>query len=225
MQLVGYIRVSTLSQADDGQGLNIQELAIRQWVKANGHRLVVVNRDEGVSGKIEERDGLEEALASITFNGVEGLIVASLDRLARSLTVQEAVLQTVWGAGGRVFSSETGEVLADDPDDPMRTFVRQVIGALSQLEAGMISRRLRRGREHKALNGGYAYGAPRYGRRAEGGALVTDEKEREVEVRIRQPRARGESFRRIASTLNGEGVPSKRGGLWHPQTVARVAGN
>ena len=146
MRVVGYVRVSTVGQVQDGQGLAIQEKAIRSWVKEHKHRLVGVYRDEGVSGSVEEREGLEEALEAVKFNGADGLVVNSIDRLARSLTVQEAALVQVWNAGGKAFAVDQGEVLEDDPDDPMRTFVRQVLGAVSQLEAGMIARRLRRGR-------------------------------------------------------------------------------
>jgi DNA invertase Pin-like site-specific DNA recombinase len=224
MRVVGYIRVSSAGQVEDGQGLAIQEQAIRRWAREHRHRLVAVHRDEGVSGRLESRDGLEEALSAVRFNGAEGLVVASLDRLARSLTVQEAALQQAWSAGGRVFAVDTGEVLADDPEDPVRTFVRQVLGAVSQLEAGMIARRLRRGRLHKAESGGYAHGAPRYGWRAEGGELVPDPAEQAVVERIRALRADGASLRDIAGVLNAEGVRSKRGGRWHPATVARVAG-
>lgn len=224
MRLVGYLRVSSQGQVEDGHGLDIQEKAIRSWCRTHRHRLVAVHRDEGISGKLESRDGLEEALSAVRFNGADGLVVASLDRLARSLTVQEAALQQVWSAGGRVFAVDTGEVLADDPDDPVRTFVRQVLGAVSQLEAGMIARRLRRGRLHKLQSGGYAHGAPRYGWKAEGGELVPDPVEQAVVERISELRAEGASFREIAETLNTDGVLSKRGGRWYPQTVARVAG-
>jgi hypothetical protein len=34
----------------------------------------------------------------------------------------------------------------------------------------------------------------------------------------------GLSIRAIAAALNAEGVPAKRGGQWHPTTVARVLG-
>jgi DNA invertase Pin-like site-specific DNA recombinase len=224
LRLVGYLRVSTAGQVEDGQGLAIQEQLIRSWCRTHRHRLAAVHRDEGVSGKLETRDGLEEALSAVRFNGADGLVVSSLDRLARSLTVQEAALQQVWAAGGRVFAVDTGEVLADDPKDPVRTFVRQVLGAVSQLEAGMIARRLRRGRLHKAESGGYAHGAPPYGWRAESGELVPDPAEQAVVERVRALRREGLSLRDIAGLLNAEGVPSKRGGLWYPASVARVAG-
>jgi DNA invertase Pin-like site-specific DNA recombinase len=172
----------------------------------------------------EDRTGLEEALSAIRFNGASGLVVTSLDRLARSLSVQEAALQQVWSGGGRVFTVESGEILADDPDDPMRTFVRQVLGAVSQLEAGMIARRLARGRHHKAETGGYAYGAPPFGYRSEGGELVPDPIEQDVIDQMADLRGQEMSLRQIAATLNEKRVASKRGGQWHPQTVSRVLG-
>ncbi len=207
---------------EDGHGLDIQETAIRTWVKDRRYRLLDVFRDEGVSGSQEQRDGLEEALSAVRFNGADGMVVSSLDRLARSLTLQEASLQQVWASGGSVFAVDTGEVMADDPDDPVRTFVRQILGAVSQLEAGMITRRLRRGREHKASEGGYAHGAPPYGFRAESGQLVPDPEEQGVVLKMIEMRDTGSSLRDIAADLNDAGVPSKRGGRWHPQAVSRV---
>ena len=207
---------------EDGHGLDIQETAIRTWVKDRRYRLLDVFRDEGVSASQEQRDGLEEALSAVRFNGADGMVVSSLDRLARSLTLQEASLQQVWASGGSVFAVDTGEVKADDPDDPVRTFVRQILGAVSQLEAGMITRRLRRGREHKAQLGGYAHGAPPYGFRADAGRLVPDPEEQRIVLKMIEMRDTGSSLRDIAADLNDAGVSAKRGGIWHPQTVARV---
>ena len=222
LRLVGYCRVSSPTQVETGQGLAIQQKTIREWIKEHDHRLVGLHRDEGISGTVEEREALTEVLAAIRFNGAEGLVVTSLDRLARSLTVQEAVLAQVWSAGGRVFTTDEGEVPQDDPDDPVRTFVRLVLGAVGQLERSLIARRLRRGRQHKAKQGGYAAGAPPLGFRAEGRQLVPDPDEQAVVQRIVELRSDGTSLRRIAATLTAEGLAPKRGGAWHPQQVARV---
>ena len=35
-------------------------------------------------------------------------------------------------------------------------------------------------------------------------------------------RQEGRSLREIATSLNGSDIRSKRGGIWHPETVARV---
>ena len=72
-----------------------------------------------------------------------------LDRLARDLMTQEAALGRVWRHDGRVFTVDKGEILADDPADPMRTAFRQMLGVFAQLERGMIRARMDAGRQAK----------------------------------------------------------------------------
>jgi DNA invertase Pin-like site-specific DNA recombinase len=227
MKVVGYVRVSTERQAEVGLGLEVQEQAILSWAQERGHVLVAVLRDEGISGTREaaDRPGLSAALNALEDGEADGVVVARLDRLARSLTVQEAVLATVWRAGGKVFSVDVGEVLEDDPDDPMRTFVRQVMGAAAQLERGMIAARLRDGRRRKHMTGGYAYGSPPFGYRAEGRALVPVLEEQATIRRMSELHAEGRSFRAIAAQLDREGLPARRGGRWHGRQVGRILGS
>jgi DNA invertase Pin-like site-specific DNA recombinase len=79
----------------------------------------------------------------------DGIVVSSLDRLARSLTVQEATLAKVWAHGGTVLTTDQGEVPRDDPDDPMRTAVRQIVGVMAELDRKLVVKRLRQGRATK----------------------------------------------------------------------------
>lgn len=146
MRLVGYVRVSTFGREQDGQGLDIQKQAIRRWAKEHGHRVVSIHSDEEVSGTTERREGLTEAIAAVKYDGLDGLVVSSRDRLAGLPAVQEAALQQVWMTGGRVFAVDEGELLADDPEDPVRTFVHQVLGVVAQLEQELVVHRLRQGR-------------------------------------------------------------------------------
>lgn len=225
MKVVGYIRVSTDKQVEEGYGLEAQEHAVRKWAAANGHRVVAIYRDEGVSGSngINSREGLPDALNALLASEAEGLVVSRLDRLARDLLVQETTLAQVWKMGAAVFSVDQGEVARDDPDDPMRTAFRQMIGVFSQLERSMISARLRAGRRVKAQKGSYAgFGSPAFGYRVEAGELVEDLAEQDTITRIRQLHREGDSLRSIAATLNNEGRAAKRAGEWHPVTVKRV---
>ena len=214
LRAVAYVRVSTDRQADEGFGLTVQREAVRRWAKNAGHRLVAVLSDEGLSGSLPAaaRPGLTAALDMIRRGEAHVLVTPKLDRLARTLSVQEAALASVWAHGGRVFLPD-GEVLQDDPDDPMRTAMRQMMGVFSQLERGMITARLRAGRAAKAAAGGFAYGSPPYGWRADKtapGGLAPVPAEQLVIRRLVAWRDEGVAMREMARRLNAEGVPPKR---------------
>lgn len=224
MKVIAYLRVSTAGQVRDGLGLPTQERLIKAWCKANGHRLVEVYKDEGISGAngVDTREALGPALAALRDKRAEGIVISSMDRLARVLTVQEAILGKVWQLGGKLYTVDGGEVTADDPDDPMRTAMRQMAGVFAQLDRSLVVKRLRNGRQTKAEQGGFAYGAPGYGWRAVNHELVPDDAQQAVIRRMKELRRTGASLRDIAAVLNGEGVPGKSGAKWYPKTVSRV---
>lgn len=225
-RLAAYLRVSTDRQAEEGLGLEIQEEAIGTWAKANGHKVAVWARDEGVSGSngLDTREALPEALEALRDGAVSGLVVYRLDRLARDLIVQETLLAEIRRLGGAVYSTSAAEAgyLEDDPDDPSRKLIRQVLGAVSEYERSMISLRLRSGRRRKAANGGFAYGSPAFGYRAEGGELVPADDEQVTLARIKELHAEGRSLREMIAVLEAEGHKPKRSAKWHPESLARV---
>jgi DNA invertase Pin-like site-specific DNA recombinase len=232
LRLVLARRVSTAGQAVDGYGLDAQEADGRKWAKLQTTprvRIVhVVTDGDSKAGKsgttlIDERPGLMDALQWIADNRADGILAPNLDRLARELTVQEAVLSYVWAIGGRVFTADHGEHLEDDASDPMRTAMRQMRGVFHQLDRGLIIKRLTEGRAAKGAKGGYAYGSPRFGQRAVDNELTVDEQENAIAEQMERWRdEEGLGVRAIAARANAEGLPSKRGGKWHPTTVARV---
>ena len=63
MKAVGYARVSTGAQAREGVSLEAQKHRFKAWCRANGHELVEVESDEGISGgKTSNRPGLQTLL-------------------------------------------------------------------------------------------------------------------------------------------------------------------
>lgn len=185
--------------------------------------------DDGVSGSngLDTRESLPLALGDLQDGTAAGMAVFKLDRLARDLIVQETLIAEVRKIGGELFTTAAGEsaYLADDPDDPSRKLIRQVLGAVNEYERSMIVLRMKSGRKIKAAKGGYAgYGSPAFGKRAIDKELVTDEREAAVAARMQELRADGESYRQIADQLNTEGLAPKRGGVWHSMTVSRVLG-
>ena len=233
LRLVLVRRVSTAGQAVDGYGLPAQEADCRKWAKAQTTprvRIVhMVTDGDGKSGKsgttlLDERPGLMEAVEWIAEGKADGILAPNLDRLARELTVQEAVLSYVWALAGRVFTADHGEHLEDDASDPMRTAMRQMRGVFHQLDRGLIIKRLTEGRQAKGSKGGYAYGAPRFGQRVEDKELTADERENAIAEEMERWRdEEGLSIRAICARANSrDDMPSKRGGRWHPTTVARL---
>lgn len=225
LRLVALLRVSTAGQVD-GYGFDSQDKDVKRWVRASPHRIIKTLRDEAVTGRADEDDrpGLAEALAMVANGDADGIVFPNMDRLARNMTQQEAILAVVWAHGGRAFSADGGEVVPDDEDDPMRTFVRQVMGAAAQLERGLIAKRLRNGRRNKAAQGGYAYGAPRYGQQTTKDkelATLPEEEERRLEMK-RWHEEEGLGYRAVAQHANAKGWRAKRGGDWHATTVQRM---
>lgn len=226
MRLVAYLRASTLElRYDDSNKLDLQRDAIARWADANGHEVVATYSDARTSGATaaDDRDGLSDALAVLAAGQASGLVVRDLDRLARSVTVQEAVLSLVWAEPGRqVFTTTSGEVLRDDPDDPYRTAMRQMAGVFTELERRMIAKRLRDGRAAKKARGGHSVGAAPYGWESRGGELRPIPSQQAALAYMRELRNGGLSTREIAAALSAEGHPTARGGAWSSASVSRI---
>jgi DNA invertase Pin-like site-specific DNA recombinase len=224
---VAYLRVSTESQRDDGEGLDIQRDRIIEWAAANGRVIVAWRIDAGVSGEapLEERDGLADALELIHDGDASELVIARLDRLARSLIVQEVCLRDVREMGGAIRSVDPSEdqQLADGgDDDPSRTLLRQICGSIAEYERKIIKARLRAGRRRKMARGGYGGGVAGHGLTVVDGELEPDPALAELVGRIRRRRAEGATYETIAGELNVDGVPAPTGGTWFRATVQRV---
>jgi len=222
MEAVIYLRVSTQGQAVDGYGLDVQEQACRAYTESIGFRVAEVFRDEAVSGTLpaHERPGLMDALGMLKDGDADALIVARLDRLARQLTTQEVILAEVWKDGAEVHSADSGKLFKDDPDDPMRTAMRQMAGVFAELDRAMTVKRLRDGRRAKAAKGGKGVGAYPYGQAKEGPIPAELEVMREVAAQRRQ----GRGWAAIAADLNARQVCTRSGKRWSSRNLSKVMG-
>ena len=77
---VGYVRVSTSRQAEDGLSLDAQRAAITAYCNAHDFRLLRIYTDIE-SGAKSDRRGLEEALTA----RADVFVVLKFDRLSRSI--------------------------------------------------------------------------------------------------------------------------------------------
>jgi DNA invertase Pin-like site-specific DNA recombinase len=228
--VIGYLRVSTDRQVEEGFGLDVQLEAVEAWTAERGAVLVHVFRDEGKSGGegLDVRLELGLALEAVQEGRGVGLVVPRLDRLARDLMVQEQLLAEVWRAGGEVWSCSKAEsqyLVRDDPGDPSRKLIRQILGAVAEYERAMIRLRLAAGRARKHAAGGYAYGGPAV--RLGGAGQAAGPGRGGAAGGAQDPGAPSSgsavpSVRAIADQLNAEGLVTRRGKAWRGEQVRRV---
>jgi DNA invertase Pin-like site-specific DNA recombinase len=82
---IGYTRVSTDRQTENGVSLAAQERAIRDECGRRGWELAKVATDAGLSGReMRKRPALLEALESLEAGEADALLAPKLDRLSRS---------------------------------------------------------------------------------------------------------------------------------------------
>lgn len=220
LNLVAYTRLSQ-ANAHEGESHSGQYERIIAWATPNGHT-VVAHCSDTVSGENgpNDRPAFLEALDIIDERGADGVVVASLDRLARKLSTQEAILATVWRRDGVVYEVGMGEVPQDDPNDPYRTFVRQVMGAAAQLERAVIVKRMADGRRRAIRNGRSIGPAPNLGWNKDPddpGRMVPDPATFPLVEHAASLLGSGCTLQEVAQYLTKE--TNRR---WHPTQVARL---
>lgn len=162
--VLAYLRVSGKGQINK-DGFPRQREAVRKYAKVNGLEIVSEYRNEGVSctKELEYRQGLAVLLDYIESNGVKIVLVERAGRLTRDLMVSEVILGQFRELGVSVISADSGVDLTTGDNDPTRTLIRQVLGAVSQFEKSVIVLKLRAARECTKRKTGRCEGRKPYG--------------------------------------------------------------
>ncbi len=161
------------------------------------------------------RPVLLEALASVAAHGAGLLVVQRLDRFSRdplTAALAEAELQK----HGATLAVADG---AGNGEDATASLIRSILFAVSKFEKEMIKARIKAALAVKRARGERLGGAPPYGFRVDGNALVPHERETSVKARLRQWRAEGMTVRAIQQRATEEGHLSRAGKAF---TVAAV---
>jgi DNA invertase Pin-like site-specific DNA recombinase len=219
MLTIGYVRVSTDRQAEQGVSLEAQEAKIRAMATVQGAELVDVIVDGGESAKSLNRPGLQQLMAMVNAGKVQAVIVAKLDRLTRSVKDLCGLLELF--EKRKVALISVAEAL--DTGSAAGRLVITIMGAVSQWEREAIGERTRDALRHKRAQG-QRVGNIAYGFRlaADQRHLEPDPAEQSALAEIRELRRRGLALRGIASALNAAGHRTRRGTEWRLESVART---
>ena len=218
MNVVGYVRVSTEGQAQDGVSLAAQDAKIRAWADLNGAESVTIFRDAGLSGKrAENRPGLQKALHAVGKG--DALIVYSLSRLARSTKDTITIAEGLDKKGADLVSMSE----KIDTTTAAGKMVFRMLAVLSEFERDQVSERTRLALAYKRANGEKTGGDVPFGYRLKDGHLVPHDREQKAIVLIGQLHGKGYSLRGIAAELEAHGYHTKTGRKhWNPKTVSAI---
>ena len=204
-RVVGYVRVSTVEQADSGAGLEAQRAAIQLACDQRGWELVGVVEDAGFSAATLDRPGITQAVEAVESGRASVLVVAKLDRLSRSLLDFAVVMERSRRKRWSLVALDLGV----DTTTPAGEAMANMMATFAQFERRVIGQRTKDALAVKRAEG-VRLGRPR--------ALPGD-----IAKRIWRSHRRGSSLRRIAKRLNDEAIPTAHGGAtWHPSTVNAV---
>lgn len=205
-RFVSYLRVSTAKQALSGLGIEAQREAVHQHLNSIGG-ILIAEMVEAESGAKDDRLKLAAALKTCREQKAK-LLVAKLDRLARSVSFVSAVMDC-----------DVPLVAADNPH--ASRLVLHMLAAVAEFEREQISARTR-----GALAAAKARGV-RLG--SNGAHLAIQHKLDAMKFAEGVSPAIAEGYnsgcrtlQQFADHLNRLSIPARAGGRWHAASVQRI---
>lgn len=207
-----YLRVSTESQADDGNGLDAQRNALLARCSKEGWGDVVEYVDAGISGKSTEgRAEFSRMIADAKAGAIQIVMAAKLDRIARNTIDFLQTADELTKAGCRLVMLEPDIDLGTDTGRVMAT----MFAAFAEWERKLIAQRVMSGKVEQA-NAGKFNGSPTPFGYAPDWTIVEDEAD--IVRRIFAEFNAGRTFAGIAAGLAADGITTRSGAKWqHPQ--------
>lgn len=206
-----YARFSTDLQSE--RSIDDQLKLCRAFAYREGLRVIATFDDKARSGgSTHGRDGLAALLESANSGAFAVLVVEALDRLSRDMEDLAHLYKRLTHLGIEIRAVHEGKV------NTLLVGLRGLIGQMYREDNVHKIRRGQSGRAREGLTpGGIAYGyAPVEGRLGERRIV---EAEADAVRRIFAAFLSGDTPRDIAASLNRDGIPSPRGGLWNASTI------
>ena len=221
-KVVIYARVSTEEQARSGLSIDSQLEKLRLYCQLHELEVVAELVDDGESAKDLNRPALQEALSLLRSRQADGLVVAKLDRLSRSVKDWNALVECFFNEkAGRKLMSVTESI---DTRTASGRMALNMLMVVSQWEREAISERTRDAMAQKRVRNEQVGEVPfgfkvshfrqvlgKHGEVRQVPCLSQCDREQRVLARMRELRAGGQSYRQIAEILTLDGVPTKTG--------------
>lgn len=155
VEAIAYLRTSSATNVGPDKDSEKRQLAaIHAYAQRAGYIIVDQFYDAAVSGAdpVKDRPGFAAMLKRIAGNGVRTIIVETANRFARDLVVQETGFRFLREKGIDLIAADSPEAFLDDT--PTARFIRQVLGAMGELDKAMTVAKLKGARDRKSAEAG-----------------------------------------------------------------------
>ena len=212
---VGYVRVSTDMQAQEGISLEAQQAAIQQYCSLHGLKLVAVCKDV-LSGGKDQRPGLQDALRTLERSG-DVLVVLKFDRVSRSIRHFCELYETYFKDGEKELVAIRESIRLDSA---LGRALINILLVFAQMEREATGERTREAIHH-IRQSGYHFGKVPYGKKTIPAhdhprmkVLVDDDSELAVIAQLKAWAAQDVGITEMAHRLNAAGTPPPQGERW-----------
>lgn len=199
-----YARVSTDQQVRDGDSIQAQLSALREYAKNHGYEIAGVYCDDGISGTLlNERDELQRMLDDVRAGKIDLVAFTRLDRYFRNLkhylNTQEVLDEygVPWIA---IWESYTTATAAG------RLIINQML-SFAQFESENTSVRIRHVFDFKRQNREILSGKVPYGYRIENKHLVIDPEKADIARQVFQTYIDTGGISETLRKMEGQGLP------------------
>jgi putative DNA-invertase from lambdoid prophage Rac len=203
---IGYVRVSSDAQAEDGQSLAVQQRQLEGWAMQRATKLDAVKVEAGISGAIPFHERPEGAKLWAELRKGDTLVAAKLDRVFRSASDCLAVVEAFKARGVSLFLLDLNGGADDVSGNGIARLFLTIVSAFAEFERDRIGERIRATKRAQRARGEYLGGPPPFGYTYYDGKLMpVPEQQRELR-RIRKLHADGLSPYKISADLASRGV-------------------
>lgn len=216
-----YIRVSTDEQAKEGYSIPAQTDILTQYCKAFGIKIFNTYTDPGASGKNITRPGLQQMMRDAKRGLFNCLVVWKISRLSRSLKDLLTIVDDLEN-NGVSFISHSEHF---DTSTPVGRMTLQVLGSIAEFERNTMIENVKLGLKERAKQGKWT-GNHVFGYDNKNKELIINDFEAAIVRRIYDMYLKDDKgLFTIASTLNTEGLKTKRKSMFGKDYIERILKN
>ena len=223
----GYVRVSTFEQAEKGTSIDEQKRIIREECLKRSWQLVQIYCDEGISGKLTDRQGLHDLHRDAHIGLFQTIMFTKSDRLTRSIRDLSNLWHDWTEAGIEIICVEQPEINSKGIYGKM---MRNLLGIFAEWERDAIIERTASGRMARWRNTEAIMGALPYGYKfdRDNRKIVFHSEKKNICKRIFKMYLHQKlNTRDIAIRLSKASIPPPRGRncRWHYATINNILKN